>query len=222
MILAFYGASGLGTEFYNLALRINEESIRWTDMIFVDDAPEKEGQELVGRKIMAFATAIKTYGKENLEFVLSVGDPAVKGTLYKTLKENGCKVTNLFHPEVIIRDNMQLGEGIVIHRHSGPPPLCVFGNNVLLQGTTALGHNLVLGDNVVISSFVFVGGDTVIGENTYVAPHSCIRNGLKIGKNVIIGMGSVVTKDIPDNVVVYGNPAKIMRTNDTGKVFNKK
>lgn len=221
MILAFYGASGLGTEFHNLALRVNEENVRWKDMIFVDDAPEKEGQELVGRKIMPFTKAIETYGKENLEFVLSVGEPAVKGILYKKLKENGCTVTNLFHPEVIVRDNVQLGEGIVIQRHSGPPPLCVFGNNVLLQGTTALGHNLVLGDNVVISSFVFVGGDTVIGENTYVGPHSCVRNGLKIGKNAIIGMGSVVTKDVPDNAVVCGNPAKILRYNESSRVFKK-
>jgi acetyltransferase-like isoleucine patch superfamily enzyme len=43
---------------------------------------------------------------------------------------------------------------------------------------------------------------------------SNIIDNVKIGKNVIIGAGSLVTKDIPDNVVAYGNPCKIVRKNE--------
>lgn len=220
MVLAIYGASGLGTEYCSQAQLINK-ALCWSEIIFVDDDPAKDGQTLVGMRVMPFTKALETYGADNLEFILSIGEPVVKDIVYKKVKDHGCKMTNLIHPDVIVNETAELGEGIVICAHSGTPPMSKFGNNVLIQGTTCLGHNLVLGDNVVISSFAFVGGDTEIGRNTYIGPHSCVRNGLKIGENVIVGMGSVVTKDIPDNAVVYGNPAKIMRYNENGRVFSK-
>ena len=42
-----------------------------------------------------------------------------------------------------------------------------------------------------------------------------VLNGIKIGKNCIVGAGSVVTKDIPDNWVAYGNPCKLIRKNES-------
>ena len=55
--------------------------------------------------------------------------------------------------------------------------------------------------------------ETNIGKNCFIAPNSVILPGITIGDEVIVGAGSVVTKDIPNNVVVAGNPAKIIRKN---------
>lgn len=53
--------------------------------------------------------------------------------------------------------------------------------------------------------------DVCIGENTWIAANVVVIPGVCIGKNVVIGAGSVVTKDIPDNVVAVGNPCRILR-----------
>jgi UDP-3-O-[3-hydroxymyristoyl] glucosamine N-acyltransferase len=58
---------------------------------------------------------------------------------------------------------------------------------------------------------VFLKKNNLIGDNTLIDISARIGNGTSIGNNVIIGAGSVVTKDIPDNCVAYGNPAKIKR-----------
>ncbi len=221
MVLGVYGASGLGTEYENLAEIINKAHHRWEDIVFIDDTPEKIGTTLVDLPIMGFDQAIEKYGLDGIEFILAIGEPAGKDFVYKKVSARGAKVTSLIHPDVVMVRSTTCGEGVVVHKESGFPPASRFGNNVLIQGKAVMGHDLDVGDNVVISSLAFVGGNTKIGRNTYVGPCSCIRNGLTIGENAIIGMGSVVTKDVPDNAVVYGNPAKVMRYNEKGRVFSK-
>lgn len=223
MILAIYGAGGLGSEFHGLAKRINSEENKWSSIIYVDDAPEKAGTELKGAEVYPFEKAVNEFGKETLEFIIGIGEPNVKDMIFAKLEKEGCNITSLVLKEdrEFLTDNEVYGKGLVLHRFSGLPPYCRFGNNVLIQGKAVTGHNLVLGDNVVISSLAFIGGDVTIGRNTYIAPGSCIRNGLHIGENAIVGMGAVVTKDVPDNAVVVGNPAKILRYNENGRVFSK-
>lgn len=55
--------------------------------------------------------------------------------------------------------------------------------------------------------------DTVIGDNCFIGTRSIIMPGITIGNQVIVGAGSVVTKDVPNNCIVAGNPAKIIRQN---------
>jgi len=221
MILGVYGASGLGTEFEGLAERINMETPRWEGFVFVDDDPEKNGKMLVDLPILSFKQAIEQYGKDGIEFILAIGEPAVKDIVFKKVCGAGAVVTSLIFPDFVMPRGTTYGKGLVVHKASGLPPCSEFGNNVLIQGKAVMGHDLKVGDNVVISSLAFVGGNTTIGRNTYVAPGSLIRNGLTIGENAIVGMGAVVTKDVPDNAVVVGNPAKIIRYNEAGRVFSK-
>ena len=58
---------------------------------------------------------------------------------------------------------------------------------------------------------VDISARVVIGKKCWIAQSSCIRQGIKIGDNVQVGMGSVVIKDIEDNTIVYGVPAKYVK-----------
>ncbi|MDE6021224.1 MAG: acyltransferase [Ruminococcus sp.] len=66
--------------------------------------------------------------------------------------------------------------------------------------------------------------DTIIGKNCVIGIRSIIMPGVKIGDQVVVGGGSIVTKDIPDNCVAVGNPAKIIKTGvkvSNGKIVNE-
>lgn len=75
--------------------------------------------------------------------------------------------------------------------------------------------NCNIGNNVTICQFLSIGSTTgkaaTIGDNAYIGPHVSLVNDVYIGKNAIIGAGAVVTKDVPDNEIWAGNPAKFIK-----------
>lgn len=90
----------------------------------------------------------------------------------------------------------------------GPGLLVSHNFSVIRPGRA--GNNLRVGPGVVIGR----NGNfwPQIGDNVYIASNSTVIGDVKIGDNVIIGAGSVVVKDIPDNSVAVGNPARVIRT----------
>jgi len=71
-----------------------------------------------------------------------------------------------------------------------------------------LGHDSKIGSGTEICTHTTIGGYVHVCDNVKIKLRSVIRNRVLIGCNSIVGMGSVVTKNIPPNSIVYGNPAK--------------
>ena len=79
-----------------------------------------------------------------------------------------------------------------------------------------IGDNALFGEPKEDGSFEFCKTQTapvIIGNNVWIGGGAIIMPGVTIGNSIVIGAGSVVTKDIPDNVIAYGNPCKVVREN---------
>lgn len=110
-----------------------------------------------------------------------------------------------------------------------------FNCTILDVGKVTIGENVMFAPNVAIytaghpihpksrNSGYEYGIPVTIGDNVWVGGSVVINPGVKIGNNVVIGSGSVVTKDIPDNVIAAGNPCKVIReiTEDDRKYYFK-
>ena len=77
----------------------------------------------------------------------------------------------------------------------------------------SLHHDVKLGEYVTISPNATILGNVEVGNNSFIGAGSIIREKTKIGNNCIVGMGSVVLKDITDDEVWVGNPARYLRKN---------
>ena len=83
----------------------------------------------------------------------------------------------------------------------------VIGSGTKIDNLCVVGHNVVIGSNVSLIAGTIIYGSVHIGADVYIAS-AIIKNQLHVGENAFVGMGSVVTKDVPDNVIVAGVPAK--------------
>ena len=96
----------------------------------------------------------------------------------------------------------------------------MISHNYAVVFPQSAGKNLRIGPGVVIGKKD--GKSPVIGDNVYIAANSTVFGDITIGDNVIIGAGSVVTKDVPDNSVCAGNPArKIESIHDNPALLNE-
>ena len=121
--------------------------------------------------------------------------------------------------------------------HINAPFHCDYGYNIEVGENFFANYNLIIldvakvkiGDNAQIAPNVSIytaghpihpesrnsgyeyGIDVTIGDNVWIGGNACIMPGVTIGNNVVIGAGSVVTKDLPDNVIAAGNPCRIIR-----------
>ena len=101
-----------------------------------------------------------------------------------------------------IPEKVQLGKGFIVNH----------GIGLVIHPGVIIGHNAVLHQNTTIGTSRR-SNPPVIGNNVIVGANCVIIGNIKIGNNVIIGAGSVVIKDVPDNAIVVGNPARIIKYN---------
>ncbi|WP_439516778.1 UDP-3-O-(3-hydroxymyristoyl)glucosamine N-acyltransferase [Sediminibacterium sp.] len=110
---------------------------------------------------------------------------------------------------VIIKNNVEIGNNTTIDRAVMGSTL--LEENVKVDNLVHIAHGVQIGRNSLIIANAMVAGSTVIGENVWVAPSASIINALKVGSNSLIGLGAVVVKDVPENDVVIGNPARSIK-----------
>lgn len=140
--------------------------------------------------------------------------------------DEGCQIgkgTKIWHfshimKDCVIGENCNIGQNVVIS------PQVVLGNGVKIQNNVSVYTGVICEDGVFLGpSCVFTNvinprafierkseyRQTVIGKGASIGANSTIVCGHNIGRYALVGAGSVVTKDVPDYAVVYGNPARI-------------
>lgn len=105
------------------------------------------------------------------------------------------------HPCFTIASDSQIGEGM----------LCLHSFSSIVNAEK-IGKGFVLLNNVTIGNNKS-GENPIIGDNVRINANAVVVGKIHIGDNVVIGAGSVVTKSVPDNCVVVGNPAYILKEN---------
>ena len=146
-------------------------------------------------------------------FTLGVYQPQHKKKIIESLSPDITKFINVIHDGLEISKMSKIGYGVLINSKVSIAAHTTIGNFVSINRHVSIGHHTVINDYCSINPGTNIAGNVTIGEGTTIGMGTNILHQVKIGKNTIIGAGSVVTKDIPDNVVAYGSPCKVVRDN---------
>lgn len=217
MILCIYGAHGLAQEVNIIAKKVNYETKRWTEILYIDDINDMK--DIHGTKVYKLEKLLDTYDKDELEMVIAVGEPAIRELLYRKAKEKKIRLVSLVHPGVYIDETTEIGEGVVVCEGVTITCNVKIGDNTYIQPHAVVGHDIKIGKHTVIGSNCQIGGADVIGDRVFMGFLSGTKDHISVGNDVIISAGSIVFKDLPDETIVVGNPARIMKKNEDKRVF---
>lgn len=213
MKLAIYGTGGSAKEIFDLAMLLNS----WSEIVFLNDFEQIDS--FMGYKCMSYNNFKGAFGIDEIELCIAVGEPDAKRKLYEKIKADGYRLATLIYPNAIVSPSAKIGEGVVIKYNVIISADAVVEDNVYIQSNVTVGHDVVIRKHCQLSAYSHVSGKTIIEEGVYVGVHCPIRESLLIGKNSILSMGAVVLKDVPEEVIVMGNPARVIAKNESKKVF---
>jgi len=147
-------------------------------------------------------------------FVNAIGSPESYALKPAIIKKAGVPLSSflsVIHPSAVISSSAQIGQGSVILSNTSIGSGVKIGNHVMVLQNCIVSHDSQIGDYSVLATGVCLSGDVHVEPGAYLGSHCCIRGGGNVGAGSLVGMGSVVVKDIPAGQVWCGNPARYLR-----------
>ena len=117
----------------------------------------------------------------------------------------------LIHPSVNMSDTSQIGKGSIVCAGSNISVNTSIGNHCIFNLSVTVGHDCTISDYVSVMSGATICGHVTIGEEAYLATNCTVVPGKKVGAHARVGAGSVVLRNVKENVTVMGVPAKVLK-----------
>lgn len=207
MDIVIFGAGGFGREIQWLIERVNERSLEWNILGYIDDNVEID-TEVDGYRVLGDIEWLLECGT-SLAVACAVGNSEIRKRIIDKISENkNIFFPNLIDPSVLMSIRVDMGVGNLICAGTILTVDIEFGDFNIINLDCTIGHDVNLASFVVIYPSVNISGNVEIGEGCEIGTGTQILQGKVIAKGVIIGAGSVVTKDIIETGTYVGVPTK--------------
>jgi len=147
---------------------------------------------------------------QNILCICGVGSVKRKFFIEKAIGK-GVSFLNIIHPYSQISPSVKLDAGIFINSGTIIASHTLIMEHVIINRGVLIGHHTKINRYVTISPGANIAGNVTIGESVYIGMGANILDGVNIGNNSVVGAGALVTKDVPEKVMVLGLPAKIVK-----------
>ena len=157
----------------------------------------------------------------NYRVVVAIGDNYAREQVVSTLiaQQPELAFATLIHPSAIVASSATLGSGSVILQGAVVGAEATIDEHCIMNTRSALDHESHMSRFASLAPGVTTGGNVYVGAGTAIGIGACIRHGIHIGRDSVVGSASYVHHDLPDNVVAYGTPARVIRHRQSGDPY---
>jgi len=188
----------------------------YTIIGFLDDiTPNRSGVAFCGATVLGGREQLDVLKAQGVEHVLlGFGNCRMRCQLTALVKTLGFSLPVAVHPQAVVANDAIIGAGTVIAAGAVVNPASTIGCSVIVNTCASVDHECIIEDAAHIGPGARLAGRVSIGEEAHIGIGATVSDGISIGKRAIIGAGSVVVRDIPNDVVAYGTPARVKRAID--------
>lgn len=194
------------------------EAVRAADIYelvgHLDDNPALHGATVGGAQVVGPVDVARDH---EAAVIVATGRPSDYGSrrrLVERLQLDDDRYAQIIHPSTTVPPSCVVGRGTVLLAGVVLTSAVSVGSHVAVMPHVVLTHDDVVEDFVTIASGVRLGGGVEVKENAYLGAGALVREECRIGSGSLIGMGSVVTHDVPPGEVWAGVPARRIRAAD--------
>ena len=190
------------------------ESVGFKKIFYIDKLIQKK--YFLNREVNSFLS--ENYS----EYIfVALGDNYKREVIFKKLQNNyeNSQIVSLIHPSSQVSKRCNIGIGSVVMPLSIINSSTEVGKGVIINSNTVVEHDNFIMDFSSLAPSVTTGGNVYIGERSAISIGSTIKNNVKVGYDSVIGASSYLNKDVGDNCIFYGNPAKFVRNREIGEKY---
>ena len=201
------GAGGHGRVIADILTRSRDAGAPLIPLGFVDDTPGLAGSTVADLPVLGTLAMLAAI--EHDVILIGIGENAIRRRLADRFVGAGERLGSAIHPGATISATTRIADGIVVCGGAVVQPGATLGRGVIINTRASVDHDSRIGDFAHVSPGATVGAQVEIGEEALIGLGASIIARRRIGARTTIGAGSVVVRDIPDDVVAFGNPARI-------------
>jgi sugar O-acyltransferase (sialic acid O-acetyltransferase NeuD family) len=211
--LLIIGAGGFGREVAAWARQSPAYRREWEVAGFLDDDPSAL-EAFPENRLPILGNTRDYMPRDNEVFLCAVGNAPMRAEIRSRFEARGAVFTRLIHESVVLGERVHLEPGVILCPRVVLTSDLSIGKNTALNVATAVGHDVQIGEDCQISSFCDITGFVEIGDRVLMGSGARIIPSRKVGSDAVLGAGSVVVRDVPEAVTVFGNPARLLTARD--------